>query len=522
MAINDTQRGPASTRSGEAGFTLLVAVIFMSVMLNFGLALGSLAYKQQVLTSGAIASQYAFYVADTALECTLYADQQQDLFAYGKYDGKPKSMKCDGNTVAVIQDPPSVSQLISRVRLDLEEGTRCADVAIYKSSASSNMTYFFSQGYNTPCATVANPGQARFASRGLSVHYGTFVNGACATTHYGCMNGSLSINNVEGTDFFTWSCTGSGGGSTATCTEGKTAPTATLVASPMSVSYGERATLTWTSSYATACNTSLNWSNASPPEGHGDSFNGNGLTDPITTTTTFTFQCIGNGQNSSLQSVTVTVGNAPVDGSCGATPAHYFCASPASSIDQVLGGSAWTWTCPGSNGGIFASCTEARTGGTMSLTGYAWSSAIGWISFSGLAEDSSPYGVSENKTSGALSGYAWSPTVGWITFNASDGTHTAPQANLATGNVTGWARACAAFSNATACSGVLAGTWDGWISLSGVAGDSTPYGITQSPTCEWAGYAWGDDIISWVSLAGIADDNSSYGVTGDDPVVCTR
>ena len=77
----------------------------MSVMLSFGLALGSLGYKQQVLASGAIASQYAFYVADTALECVLYADQQQGLFAYEKYDGKPKSMTCDGTTVAVVQLP---------------------------------------------------------------------------------------------------------------------------------------------------------------------------------------------------------------------------------------------------------------------------------------------------------------------------------------------------------------------------------------------------------------------------------
>src|SRR3989344_5641097 len=57
------------------GFALLVAVIFMSVMLSFGLSLGSLAYKQTVLTASAIESQYAFYVADSALECALLADK---------------------------------------------------------------------------------------------------------------------------------------------------------------------------------------------------------------------------------------------------------------------------------------------------------------------------------------------------------------------------------------------------------------------------------------------------------------
>ena len=51
----------------QRGFALLIAIIFMSVMLSFGLALGSLAYKQQVLASSAIQSQYAFYAADSAL-----------------------------------------------------------------------------------------------------------------------------------------------------------------------------------------------------------------------------------------------------------------------------------------------------------------------------------------------------------------------------------------------------------------------------------------------------------------------
>ena len=165
MAIDNTQRG----------FTLLIAVIFMSVMLSFGLALASLGYKQQVLASGAIASQYAFYVADTALECALYADQRQGLFAYTKYDGNPKSMTCDGDTVAVVQLPPSVALLISTVRLSLDEGTRCADLTVYKyatpQSPSNNTTYLFSIGYDVSCDRVANPGNSRFVARGISAHY---------------------------------------------------------------------------------------------------------------------------------------------------------------------------------------------------------------------------------------------------------------------------------------------------------------------------------------------------------------
>ncbi len=165
MAINNSQRG----------FTLLVSVIFMSVMLSFGLALASIGYKQQVLASSALASQYAFYAADTALECALYADQQQDLFAYGKYDGSPKSITCDGETIAVVQAPPSVSTLISTARLSLDDDTRCADITIYKYSAPQppdNATaYLFSIGYDVACSRLLTPDDERFVSRGISTHY---------------------------------------------------------------------------------------------------------------------------------------------------------------------------------------------------------------------------------------------------------------------------------------------------------------------------------------------------------------
>lgn len=234
------------------------------------------------------------------------------------------------------------------------------------------------------------------------------------------------------------------------------APTASLTASPNPVAYGDRSTLTWDSTDATSCTPSGNWSNAGTPSG-------SGLTDPLTTDTTFTFQCTGAGGTSSLQSVTVTVG------------------SP------------------------------------MSLTGYAWSPNIGWISFQGPG-----YGVSESKTTGALSGYAWAPNLGWITFNASDGTHPAPVASLTTGIVSGWARSCSAFADRNVCSGALEGVWDGWIALSGTAIDGTPYGITQSPTCVWSGYAWGSVGIGAISVSGTAADSTTYGVSGDTPSVCTR
>ncbi len=163
----------------------------------------------------------------------------------------------------------------------------------------------------------------------------------------------------------------------------------------------------------------------------------------------------------------------------------------------------------------------AVTAGPMSVTGWAWSTYMGWISFSG-----SGYGVSEDGTTGALSGYVWSSNFGWVSFNASDSSHPAPKVDLSAsggGKVSGWVRACAAFADKNACSGALdsnSGGWDGWIALAGTASDGSVYGITQGKTCAWTGYAWGSDAIGAVSVGGTATDGSAYGVTGSDQNVC--
>jgi hypothetical protein len=72
--------GSNPQRTGQArqrGFTLFIAIVLATVALTVTLALTSLAYKSLLLSSSARESQYAFYNADTALECALYYDSGQ-------------------------------------------------------------------------------------------------------------------------------------------------------------------------------------------------------------------------------------------------------------------------------------------------------------------------------------------------------------------------------------------------------------------------------------------------------------
>lgn len=145
----------------------------MSVMLSIGLTLASLGYKQQVLASSATESQYAFYAADGALECALYADQQEGLFAYPPVGSPPApAMTCDGAApVSATVLSKNAIQWVIATRVSLDAGKRCADVTVYKPRLDTGTSYLFSQGYDVPCATVASPGSTRFVSRGLSAHY---------------------------------------------------------------------------------------------------------------------------------------------------------------------------------------------------------------------------------------------------------------------------------------------------------------------------------------------------------------
>ena len=94
------------------------------------------------------------------------------------------------------------------------------------------------------------------------------------------------------------------------------------------------------------------------------------------------------------------------------------------------------------------------------LSGYAWSSNIGWIRFSGPG-----YGVALNDATGDLSGHAWSSNIGWVEFLGD-------QAK------------------------VLA--WDGLIKLHGPNYDV----VNDTNSCQLKGWAWGSDTIGWVHFSG--------------------
>ena len=147
---------------------------------------------------------------------------------------------------------------------------------------------------------------------------------------------------------------------------------------------------------------------------------------------------------------------------------------------------------------FWPSVVSAGSGHNMS--GWAWSSNIGWISFNNTNDGGSvDYGVNKN-TDDTLVGYAWSSNIGWIQFGNLAGFPTgggtrAENANINGSNLEGWVKALSADGNG----------WDGWISLSG---SSPSYGVNFNSN-NFSGYAWGSDVVGWVRFDGVIVGSAS-------------
>ncbi len=150
--------------------------------------------------------------------------------------------------------------------------------------------------------------------------------------------------------------------------------------------------------------------------------------------------------------------------------------------------------------GFLGVAPQAHAGVNDNVSGYAWSSTIGWISLNCTDPGTCAtvdYGVkvdtTQSPTAGTMDGYAWSPHIGWISFRASDTancpqTPCTPRIDLTTGAVTGFAKALA---------GSPSSGWDGWIRLGG-------NGFAMNPgTGVLTGFAWGSTVVGWVNFNAI-------------------
>ena len=163
---------PLTLGAERRGFTLLYAVLISSILLVIGVAIFELTVRELKLSGIVRESQYAFYMADSGIECALYYDKA------GVFNpGTPTTITCQGVSIANVggtaYDTPSVFTADLPVTLGTAGQTRCVSVSVTKTQLSGGgggvtpiRTVVESRGYNTTCASiVGNPGSVERALR---------------------------------------------------------------------------------------------------------------------------------------------------------------------------------------------------------------------------------------------------------------------------------------------------------------------------------------------------------------------
>lgn len=146
------------------GFTLLVAMILTSVLLSVGLALLDIALKQVTLSSTARQSQYAFYAADSAMECALYWDQRMNVFRYDYQGNAASEVRCAGAPITGFISSQSGGVRTSEFSIPCSGGGTQGTVQVYKNQ--TGVTNIYANGFNS-CSS-SDP---RRVERGLKVFY---------------------------------------------------------------------------------------------------------------------------------------------------------------------------------------------------------------------------------------------------------------------------------------------------------------------------------------------------------------
>lgn len=127
------------------GFTLLMSVLISSILLAIGYEIYNLASKEVILSASGRESQFAFFAADTGVECALWADSKLDAFATTSVETE---LDC-GNAPSALTRQTVGTDYITTFQMTLGGGThtQCVDVRVTREDPRRTIIESF--GHNT-------------------------------------------------------------------------------------------------------------------------------------------------------------------------------------------------------------------------------------------------------------------------------------------------------------------------------------------------------------------------------------
>jgi hypothetical protein len=143
-------------------FTLLMSVLISSVLLALGFEIYNLASKEVILSSAGRESQFAFFAADTGVECALWADTTLDAFA----TSSPLTEITCGTAPSLLTRVQNGTDYVSTFTFTSGAGNsaQCVDVRVTRGDPKRTVIESF--GHNT--CNIADP---RRLERAIRVTY---------------------------------------------------------------------------------------------------------------------------------------------------------------------------------------------------------------------------------------------------------------------------------------------------------------------------------------------------------------
>lgn len=156
----------------DGGYAILFAVVVVGIISMITIGLSNAAYKQMVLSSVARDSTTAFYQADIASECALYADYDDKLLDNNKSQGTEYSVTCADNILKYYHSDSTTTDGITTSIYKLEpqnetDNKKCFRINVTKTESTIGIaTKVQAFGYN-----ICKKANARTVERAIEVNY---------------------------------------------------------------------------------------------------------------------------------------------------------------------------------------------------------------------------------------------------------------------------------------------------------------------------------------------------------------
>jgi Tfp pilus assembly protein PilX len=166
----------------KQGFVSLFAVLMSLVILAITIGISTVAFKENVLAFSAREGSYAFFAADTGLECALYHDSEGVFSDLLNGISSPAVSNFDCADFAPATTIPSGSSIVNFKieNLNMAGRDRCVEVSVDKDAQMPDpvtpgnfisATKIYSNGFNINCADVLNASSNRVVNRLLIATY---------------------------------------------------------------------------------------------------------------------------------------------------------------------------------------------------------------------------------------------------------------------------------------------------------------------------------------------------------------